>query len=250
MRAFTVARISSVVLFCCLLVATGCTSTDDTPGTPETGDSPAAQASSSSPAPSSSTTAETSPTASASTPGTTPLVDRLLPAGQVPGLNATWTWQDGRTGVASTDPFDLCAKADLLSIGATDAVESIYFPPDDSDDSAGEQIAEFPDAKTTALAWAVLTSWHDACGKKRAAFPSLKVRPFVTVPVTAGSGRWYLSSWAPTGEETGRFEAVGMVRSGTRIAVLRMDSSGQDYNYAAGKEPMAGMVRAAAGWLD
>jgi hypothetical protein len=168
----------------------------------------------------------------------------------VPGLNAQWKWQDGDTGPAVTDPFGLCAKVDLASIGATEVVERTYFPPDDSDDNAAEQVAEFPDTATAARVWAVLKSWHDKCGRALSADTGLKVGPLTPVPVTAGSGRWYLLSWQPPSEETGRFEAFGMVLSGTRIAVLRMDTSGQDHDYPPGKEPMVGMVTAAAGWLD
>jgi hypothetical protein len=40
-----------------------------------------------------------------------------------------------------------------------------------------------------------------------------------------------------------------MALDGTRIAVLRMDHSGQDHNYPAGKDPMVGMVVAATGKL-
>jgi hypothetical protein len=246
MRASRAVRISSAALFSCLVLAAGCTGSKDSPGTPETGDSPSVQTPSSTPE----TPAPTTPAATTSTADSTPLVDRLLPTGEVPGLNAQWHWQDGETRPAGTEQFGLCAKADLASIGAVSAVERTWFPPVDSDDNAAEQIAEFPDANTAARVWAVLKSWHDTCSRVASANPGLKVRPFVTVPVTTGSARWYLLSWNPAGEETGRFEAFGMVMNGTRIAVLRIDNSGQDYNYPAGKEPMAGMVRGAAGWLD
>jgi hypothetical protein len=253
MRARPVLRLSSLAAATCLLLASGCTDSQDSPARPETGVSPETSA------PPSATSTPSTPTGAATTvtPATSAtaseapaLVDRLLPTGQVPGLNAQWHWQDGDTGQPTGEPFGLCARADLLSIGATDVVERTWFPPDDSDDNAAEQVAEFPDAKTARLAWSVLGSWHDACAKKRRANPGLAVHGFEPVAVTAGTGRWYLLSWAPEGEETGRFEAFGMVLNGTRIAVLRMDNSGQDYNYPAGREPMAGMVRAAAGWLD
>jgi hypothetical protein len=246
MHARHASRLPVVVLLGALALAAGCTSTDDSPGTPETGDSPAASSSSAAPEPSSGpTTSEVSPT-----PDDTPLVDRLLPTDLVPGLNSLWKWQDGDTGAPTTDPFGVCAKADLLSIGASEAVARTYFPPDDSDDNAAEQIAVFPDASTANRAWKVLASWHKHCGRALSADSDLRVRPFRSVPVTAGTARWYLLSWTPPGEETGRFEALGMVLNGTRIAVLRMDNSGQDRNYPAGEEPMIGMVTAAAGWLD
>ena len=186
------------------------------------------------------------PSASATAPS---LTDRLLPTTKVPGLNAQWHWQDGDTGQPTADPFGVCAKTDLLSIGATDVVSRTYFPPDDGDDNAAEQIAEFPDANTAARAWAVLKSWHDACAKTAADHPGLRVRSLTPVAVGAGNARWYLLSWTPAGEETGRFEAFGMVLDGTRIAVLTMDNSGQDYNSPAGQEPMTLMTQAAADLL-
>lgn len=194
-----------------------------------------------------------SPASSASTPAGTPstsapasLADRLLPTGQVPGLDAGWTWQDGETGPAPTDPFGSCAKADLGSIGATEVVQRSYFPPDDSDDNAAEQVAEFPDPNTAGRAWAVLGSWHDRCAKTITDATDVEVGALQAVSVPSGKARWYLVSWTPAGEETGRFEAFGMVLAGTRIAVLRMDHSGQDHDYPPGQDPMIGMVQRAA----
>jgi hypothetical protein len=253
MHARLVSRLTLAAAAAALLLASGCTGSDDRPGTPETPDSPAPRTSSTAAEPSPSPTQTPSNSAEPAPGDDAPLLDRLLPTGLVPGLNATWKWQDGDTGEPTTDPFGLCAQtspgADLLSIGATEVVARTYFPPDDSDDSAAEQIAEFPDASTANRAWAVLGSWHKRCGETSSADANLKVRPFVPVSVQQGTARWYLLSWQPAGEETGRFEAFGMVLSGNRIAVLRMDNSGQDYNYASGREPMAGMVQAAASWL-
>lgn len=246
MHAHHASRLRAAALLAGLALAAGCTSTHDSPRKPQTGSSPSAPGSSSAPEPSAT---PNSPAASPTTDDT-PLVDRLLPTDLVPGLNATWKWQDGDTGVPSTDPFGLCAKVDLLSIGATEAVARTYFPPDDSDDNAAEQIATFPDASTANRAWKVLAAWHQRCGRALSADNGLRVGPLTTVPVTAGTARWYLLSWLPPGEEVGRFEAFGMVLDGTRIAVLRMDNSGQDHDYPPGGEPMIGMVTAAAGWLD
>jgi hypothetical protein len=247
MHARLTARVTCASAVAALLLTSGCTGSDDEPTAAETPESPTVQTSSSTPTPTPATTASTP------TPAEVPLLDRLLPTGQVPGLNAGWTWQDGDTGEPSTDPFGLCAQtapgADLLSIGASKVVARTYFPPDDSDDNAAEQIAEFPDARTASTAWTVLASWRKRCGKTISADQGLEVGRFVPVPVEEGTARWYLLSWTPPGEETGRFEAFGMVLDGTRIAVLRMDSSGQDYNYPPGEEPMVGMVRAAASWL-
>lgn len=226
-------------------VVTGCAGNDDQPSTAPAGESPSAHRSSGTPE----TPASSDPVSAGPSPADLPLVDRLIPTGDVPGLNARWRWQDGKTGPAGTELFGLCAKVDLASIGAVSAVERSYFPPDDSDDNAAEQIAEFPDAATAARAWSVLQSWHDQCKQKVHEHPGLRVRKLVDI-AGAGAARWYLLSWTPDGDETGRFEAFGMVLHGTRLALLRMDSSGQDYDYPVGKEPIAAMLRAAAGWLD
>ena len=242
MRALPLRTTLPAALVACLLAASGCGAKNDRPSTPTTGDSPAARSTTPS-AP------ESSPTTAAATPTTTApasLGDRLLPTAQVPGLNATWHWQDGETGPASGDPFGACAKVDLASIGATEVVERGYYPPDDSDDNAAEQVAEFPDANTAARAWAVLGSWHDRCATAVRDATDVKVGAFQTVPVASGKARWYLVSWKPAGEETGRFETLGMVLDGTRIAVLRIDHSGQDHSYPPGQDPMVGMVKAAA----
>ncbi len=174
------------------------------------------------------------------------LTDRLLPTETVPGLNDEWEWRDGETGAADADAFGVCAKFDLTSIGATEVVQRTWYPPDDSDDSAAQQIAEFPDTATADRAATVLRSWH---GKCRGAVEGKRVKVGALTPVEtdAGKGSWYLVSWLPPGsDDVGRFHAFGTVVDGTRITTLRMDSSGQDYNYPAGQEPMADMVRAAA----
>ncbi|RNL64193.1 hypothetical protein EFK50_06575 [Nocardioides marmoriginsengisoli] len=209
----------------------GCASEDDSPAKSPAGESPETSAP---PV----TTPDPTPTPT-ETPTTTPatLTDRLLPTDAVPGLNASWRWQDGETGPADSEPFGRCAKVDLVSIGATEVVERTYFPPVDTDDNAAEQIAEFPDATTTATALKVLKSWHKRCGTK-----TVKAGTLTTVD----GGSWYLLTVSAAHADEGLFQAVGLVTSGTRIAVLTMDSIGQDYNYPAGKEPMVAMVKAAA----
>ena len=175
MHTRAASRLSVVALLASLALAAGCTHSGDSPDRPETGDSPAASAPVS---PDESDAPSATPPASTSTGK--PLLDRLLPTDLVPGLNSEWHWQDGDTGTPPVDPFGRCAKADLLSIGATEAVERTYFPPDDSDDNAAEQIAEFPDASTAARAWSVLGAWHKRCGKVADA---PRVGEMVSVPV-------------------------------------------------------------------
>jgi hypothetical protein len=226
----SLSRTAPALLVALALGLGGCASKDDSPSTSPAGESPETSAPVVTPTP----TVTPSETSSAS-PAT--LTDLLLPTDAVPGLNATWRWEDGETGPAGTDPFGRCAKVDLMSIGATEVVERTYFPPVDTDDNAAEQIAEFPDATTTATALKVLKSWHKRCATKT-------VRAGALTPVDGGS--WYLLTVASANPDEALFQAVGLVSSGNRIAVLTMDSIGQDYNYPAGKEPMVGMVKAAA----
>jgi hypothetical protein len=233
-------RRASVLVALCALTAGACASKQDAPSKAGPGESPAPAS-------------VTSPTHTQTTPdpGSTPspgagpsspvtLVDRLLPTEDVPGLTGTWHWQDGETGAAGGDAFGLCAKVDLLSIGATDVVQRTYFPPVDTDDNAAEQIAEFPDATTTATAMKVLQSWRQRCAAK-----NLRVSPFTTVD----GGSWYLVARTSANEDDDLFQAVGIATSGTRIAVMTIDKLAQDYDYPAGREPMVGMVRAAAARL-
>ena len=235
--------LAALCLLPALAVAAGCGGTTDAAVSPGSVRSTSPAESPTSPATPPSSTPPASPTA-------LPLADRLLATAQVPALDAQRPWQDGDTGPATTDPFGVCAKADLTSIGATDVIARTWFPADDSDDLAAEQVAEVPDARTAATAWTVLKAWHDRCSGTLDTAARFLVGPLTSAPVPAGSARWYLLSWTPSGEETGRFETLGMVLDGTRIAVLRMDHSGRSHRYPQGKDPMVGMVVAAAGALS
>ncbi|MCX6395305.1 MAG: hypothetical protein NTV23_02340 [Propionibacteriales bacterium] len=241
-------RLGLAVLGVCATLAVGaCGARDNDPVAAEPGTAPTSTASG--PAASASSTPSTSAATAAPTaasPSPEALLDRLLDTRSVPGLNATWRWQDGETGRAGSEPFGLCAKADLASIGAGEVVQRTYFPPVDTDDNAAEQVTEFPDGTTTAGALAVLKSWQKKC-TAHLGRPGAKVGPITPVPVGTGSF-WYLVSY-PEGNDEGRFHAFGVAVVGNRMAALTIDNGGQDYNYPSGQEPMVAMVRAAAARL-
>src|SRR3954470_834796 len=112
MRALTApTALGAAVLVASLL--TGCPPSRHSPGTPAQGDLTAE------PTPTATTTTTSAAPAPETAPasGPTSIVDRLLPTAEVPGLRAGWHWQDGDTGEPTTDPFGLCAKVDLASIG-------------------------------------------------------------------------------------------------------------------------------------
>jgi hypothetical protein len=161
----------------------------------------------------------------------------------MPRLNRSAAWTQGRSGVATARPFGLCQEFDLLSIGAMSVFERIFTF---RSDSAGQQVAEFPDAQTAARAVKVLEAWHRRCAD-RVRGTSVSVRPITGVPVTNGTAWTYLVSSERGGQ--GHFHSLGVVRSGTLVSVIRFDHEGQDHNYGPGKEPAQLAVKAASAKL-
>jgi hypothetical protein len=237
----------------CSGALTGCAITrDEEPRSARTGDSPdpeptapateeATEEPSESPSATPSTPASSAPPAPAS-PAATPEA-ALLTAAEMPQLNSSSAWTERRTGPVSARPFGLCQKFDLLSVGAMTAVERTFTH---ETDTAGQQVAEFPDAQTAVRAGKVVEAWHRDCAS-RVRGTDVRVRPITDVPVAAGTGWWYLASFERRG--TGHFHSLGMVLSGTRMTLLRMDHDGQDHNYDPGQDPMQLAVATASAKL-
>lgn len=167
----------------------------------------------------------------------------LLPAAELPPLNDTSPWAEGRTAVPGQKPFGLCQQFDLLSIGAMNVIGRTYTS---GQDTAGAQVAEFPDAPNTVRASKVIEAWHRECAD-RIRGTNVKVRPITGVPVSAGKGSWYLVSYERGGK--GHFHSLGIVVSGNRMSLIRMDHEGQDHNYAPGRDPMELAVKAVSAKL-
>ena len=173
----------------------------------------------------------------------------LLTAQEMPPLNDTQRWQQGRTGPIAARPFGLCAKFDLLSIGAEQAVGRVFTTAAQGGagpDTAAQQVATFPDTANVARASKVMQAWHRSCAS-RVRGTSVRVGPISAVPVASGTGWWYLVSYVRGG--VGHFHELGVVLTGTRISLVRMDHGGQDHNYPPGQDPMQLAVKAAAGKL-
>ncbi|MCW2821121.1 MAG: hypothetical protein JWR64_916 [Marmoricola sp.] len=167
----------------------------------------------------------------------------LLTAADLPQLNESSPWAEARTGVPGPMPFGLCQKFDLLSIGAMNVIQRTYTA---GSDTAAEQVAEFPDAQNTVRATKVLEAWHRECAG-RVEGTHVKVRPITGVAVPQGNGRWYLVSYERSG--VGHFHSLGVVVSGNRMSLIRMDHEGQDHNYEPGQDPMELAVKAVAAKL-
>jgi len=222
----------------------GCSISQDEPDKPAASDSPDPKATESpepTESPSASASATTSPSASASTAPTPRAA--LLTAAEMPQLNSTAKWTQRRTGPVSTRPFGLCQKFDLLSIGALEAVERTFTH---DTDTAGQQVADFPDAQNAVRASKVVEAWQRDCAK-RIRGNNVRVRAINDVPVTSGKGWWYLVSFESRNE--GHFHSLSLALSGTRMTLIRMDHDGQDHNYPPGKDPMQLAVKAAAAKL-
>lgn len=173
----------------------------------------------------------------------------LLAAAEMPQLNATTPWTEQRTGPAGQNAFGLCQKFDLLTVGAMSVVERTLTsgPPGAAGNAtAGQQVADFPDAQNTVRASKVIEAWQRDCAK-RVRGTSVKVRPITDVAVPRGKGWTYLVSYERRG--TGHFHSLGMAYSGSRMTLIRMDHDGQDHDYAPGTDPMELAVKAAAARL-
>ena len=155
--------------------------------------------------------------------------------------------REARTGAVSSQPFGQCAKFDVLTIGAEQAVQRTFVA---GTASSAQQIATFPDTTNTARAEQVLLAWHRKCHPGGL---SVHVGATTTVPVSHGHAWWYLVRYRThpglSGGSHGAFESFGVVATGTRISMIRMDHDGQDHDYPPGHDPMELAVKAAASKL-
>lgn len=185
---------------------------------------------------------------SKATPSSRPLslAAALLDAPEMPRLNPASRWVQRHTGPAGVRYFGLCQKFDLLSIGATSVVERSFVTGSNGHDTAGQQVAVFPDAQNTVRAGKVVEAWHrDCAGRVRG--DGVRVRPLSDVSVPSGRAWWYLVSYERRG--TGHFHSLGVALSGNRMTLVRMDHDGQDHNYGVGKDPTELAVKAASAKL-
>lgn len=183
-------------------------------------------------------------------PGGSILRSRLLTAAELPGFNSEFRWTQGRT--APEDPstsFGTCQRFAVTSVGAERALVRRFRPAAaGSTDRAGELVATFPDAQTARRAFRVLEAWRAQCADRLRTWRRSDVGIMEDVTVDGGRGRWYLLTYGPVpGDRDAQFfDAQGMALVGSRIAMVSMVLSGQDYNYDPGQEPMVAAVQRAA----
>ncbi len=196
-------------------------------------------------------TAGDEPTAEKAANGKVTLRDRLLTADQVPTVSEDRSWSEGATrGKEGRKPFATCHKFAMTSIGAS-SVASRTFEPSDEGSTASTLVASFADEMTAKRAFEVLKSWRGQCEEELQRYDQRDVGPLESVPGAQGTAGWYLLTYGPAAgnPDESYYDAQGLVRVGSRIAVVQLRLIGQDYNFDAGKEPMVEAVRSAAAKL-
>lgn len=170
----------------------------------------------------------------------------LLSGGELPPLNGSSPWADGKTDVPGSTSFGICQQFSLLDIGAMNVLQRDFSGADGA--TAGQQVVEFPDAQTAVRANKVLESWQRNCKRDvlddMSSIKDAKVRPITQVTVPNGKGWWYLVSYNRGGK--GHFHSLGVTFNGTRMTVLKMDHDGQDHIYDRGQDPMELAVQEAS----
>jgi hypothetical protein len=199
--------------------------------------------------PSETPSATPTPSSTASSPTAAPKPqDALLSAAELPPLNASSPWTQGATATPGQTNFGLCQQFDLLSIGAVTVIGRSYKGPPSGGDTAGQQVAEFPDAQNTVRADKVLEAWHASCRRKvldkMSSVQHAKVGAIAAVSVPKGKGWYYVVSYTQAGK--GHFHEFGVVYDRNRMSLLKMDHGGQDHSYPSGQDPMQLAVQAAS----
>jgi hypothetical protein len=213
-------------------------------GTTMTAEQPAADASGRTTTPSRSAavppsrTATTTPAASESAtaaattgePVPTTLAGRLLTVEQLSASTGDRTeWRVRRTVRAEpAEPVSRCHKFGLTSIGALRVAARTFQAEDPATPAdASSLVARFPDPKTARRAYAVLESWHAQCKTQLADQEWSEVGTLHEVAVTPprASAGSYLLTYGPDEAGVSWADAQGMVRVGTKIALVSLRAS-------------------------
>jgi hypothetical protein len=187
------------------------------------------------------------PSASPSASSATQPVGALLGAAELPPLSSSSPWTELKTTVPGPANFGLCQQFDILSIGAMSVIER-SFKGGSAGDTAGQQVAEFPDAQNTVRGARVLEAWQRNCKRDVlnavSSIKNAKVGAITDVAVPKGKGWYYIVSYTRGG--TGHFHELGVTYNRNRMVLLKIDHVGQDHNYPAGQDPMELAVKAAS----
>ena len=175
-------------------------------------------------------------------PQPTGLAGALLPAADVPGLNAELRWQQKTTSRRESDPPPwVCQQASLITDGAVTSRQRTYVASGGGA-TAAQSVARTVDARSAKRVYGALLGNARDCAEElaeRGRKPMGQVRPLTPVDVPAGQAAWgVLFSGPVKGDpDAAHIDGVVVVRVGDLVSVLSMSSIGQDYNYEPGQTP-------------
>lgn len=171
------------------------------------------------------------------------LADRLLGAGELPGVNQETSWEVVGTRPEGAEPSGTCPRFPLADVGAAEAVVREY--RDAETVTAVQVVAQLADVKTARRVHAVLRSWATGCDERVEAGVE-RVGSVTTVEVPRGAGAALVFQYGEEGAEAHTFLGIGLTRVRDRVSYVEVAVEGQDYNYEPGQEPATLAVSAAA----
>ncbi len=246
-RRTSAPRVLTIVVSASLLLGTLAACGDDSDGADEppstteasttepTGSEPTDPTTTSEPEP-------TEPSESTRPPATTGLVGALVPAAQLPGLNAETGWKEKGTSARETDPPAwVCQQASMITNGAVTTRQRTYRATAGGA-TATQVVARTVDARSAKRVYGALLGNARECAQElaeRGRTANGQVRPLTDVDVANGQAAWgvIFSGPVPGSPDEAYIDAVVIARVGDLVSVLSMSSIGQDYNYEAGQTP-------------
>jgi hypothetical protein len=210
----------------------------------------------SSPAASPATSPSTgSPSASSTTDASPPrhpakLSAGLLTAAELPGLGPGQSWRVRSTAPGDgADPPSVCMHAGFHPIGAVAIYRRDF--SGGSGSRAVNVLARFADNRSAVRTYKIFRAWHDGCRKwltEHAAWRRARVDRTYRVRTSGGEAFWWLSAYGPVPgrPRAAYFEATGLLRVGSLTSLVVEVSTGQDYRYPRGQEPMVAALKVAA----
>ena len=169
------------------------------------------------------------------------LVGTLLPATELPPLNAELAWREMATRRTESEPPRwVCQQFPLVSNGAVTAVERTYNAR--GGPTAAQVVGRFADRRSAERGFAVLLANAEDCAEQLRRLgrePAGSVDALTPVPVDGGQAAWgvLFSGPVPDNRFDAYIDAVAVVQVDELVAVTSMSSIGQDYNYEPGQTP-------------
>jgi len=162
----------------------------------------------------------------------------LLAPEAMPQLNESTPWQLATTRDDARP--SVCQKVALPAVGATRVLQQDYAVAD-TDITASQVVAEFPDELTAGYGFDIVSSWLRSCGARlKAQGYEQRNVPAAYTPMELGDrAGWAVSFYGPAEQDPSgsHIQAEALVLAGSHLSWLVQHSVGQDYNYEPGESP-------------